>query len=111
MHKILIVDDEESVRYSFKKLLREPAYRVLDAEDGFQAIAKVEEEAPDLVILDIQMPGLDGLEVLQRIKSLAPKTPVLMITAYGSSDRVIAAMKHGAYEYLGRPTAASARSR
>ncbi|MCK6560879.1 sigma-54-dependent Fis family transcriptional regulator [candidate division KSB1 bacterium] len=103
MHKVLIVDDEESVRYSFKKLLRAPAYEVLEACDGEQALIRLKAETPDLVILDIQMPGLSGLEVLQQIKSFAPRTPVLIITAYGSSDRVIAAMKHGAYEYIEKP--------
>ncbi len=103
MHKVLIVDDEDSVRYSFKKLLREPAYRVLEAPDGEAAIAKVQADTPDLIILDIQMPGISGLEVLQRLKSFAPKIPVLMVTAYGNSDRVIAAMKHGAYEYIEKP--------
>ncbi len=103
MHKVLIVDDEENVRYSFSKILREPAYQVLEAKDGNEAIAKVRDDKPDLVVLDIQMPELSGLEALQRLKSIAPKTPVLMITAYGSSDRVIAAMKHGAYEYIEKP--------
>ncbi|MCI0693127.1 sigma-54 dependent transcriptional regulator [candidate division KSB1 bacterium] len=103
MHKILIVDDEESVRYSFKKLLREPAHKILEAQNGDEALTKVKDEAPDLVILDIQMPGLSGLEVLQQIKKAAPRIPVLIITAYGSSDRVIAAMKHGAYEYIEKP--------
>ncbi len=103
MHKVLIVDDEESVRYSFKKLLREPAYQVWEAEEGNEALDKIKADAPDLVILDIQMPGLSGLEVLQQIKKVAPRIPVLIITAYGSSDRVIAAMKHGAYEYIEKP--------
>ncbi len=103
MQKILIVDDEESVRYSFKKLLRAPAYQVLEAKEGNEAIDQVKANSPDLVILDIQMPGLSGLEVLQQIKKVAPKIPVLIITAYGSSDRVIAAMKHGAYEYIEKP--------
>jgi nitrogen regulation protein NR(I) len=103
MHKVLIVDDEESVRYSFKKLLREPAYQVLEAKEGNEAIDKIKADPPDLVILDIQMPGLSGLEVLQQIKKVAPRIPVLIITAYGSSDRVIAAMKHGAYEYIEKP--------
>ncbi|MDZ7343237.1 MAG: sigma-54 dependent transcriptional regulator, partial [candidate division KSB1 bacterium] len=103
MHKVLIVDDEESVRYSFKIFLKQPAYQVLEAKDGNEAINLVRDQAPDLVILDIQMPELSGLEVLQQIKSLAPKIPVLIITAYGSSDRVITAMKHGAYEYIEKP--------
>jgi DNA-binding NtrC family response regulator len=103
MHKILIVDDEESVRYSFTKLLRAPEYQVLGAKDGNEGIAKVEQEKPDLVIMDIQMPELSGLQALERMKAVAPKMPVLMITAHGTSDRVIAAMKLGAYDYIEKP--------
>jgi nitrogen regulation protein NR(I) len=103
MNKVLIVDDEESVRYSFKKILREPEYEVAGAKDGAEAMAMLQDFSPDLVILDIQLPGLSGLEVLQRIKEISPKTPVLMITAFGTSDRVIKAMKYGAYEYIEKP--------
>ncbi len=103
MYKVLIVDDEKSVRYSFKKILREPEYEVTGAKDGVEAIALLQDFSPDLVILDIQLPGLSGLEVLQRIKEISPKTPVLMITAFGTSDRVIKAMKYGAYEYIEKP--------
>jgi two-component system nitrogen regulation response regulator GlnG len=103
MHKVLVVDDEESVRYSFRKTLREPAYQVLDAADGTEALAAVRRAEPDLVILDIEMPGMSGLEVLAQLRSIAPKLPVLVITAHGDSDRVIAAMKHGAFEYIEKP--------
>jgi len=103
MYRILVIDDEESVRYSFTKLLAEPEYQVIQAQNGEQGLQKLQSEHPDLIILDIQMPGLSGLEVLQQIKMLAPKTPVLVITAFGSSDRVIKAMKYGAYEYIEKP--------
>src|SRR5262245_15002272 len=103
MHTVLVVDDEESVRYSFRKTLREPGYRVLGAADGPEALAAVRSEPPDLVILDIQMPGMSGLEVLERLKRIAPHIPVLVITAHGDSDRVISAMKHGAFEYIEKP--------
>jgi nitrogen regulation protein NR(I) len=103
MYKVLVVDDEESVRYSFKKLLPEPTYRLLGAADGPEALVAVQRQPPDLVILDIQMPGMTGLEVLQRLKRVEPKIPVLIITAHGDSDRVISAMKHGAFEYVEKP--------
>lgn len=103
MPKILVVDDEESVRYSFKKLLREPDYKVITARNGSEALELMQAESPDLIVLDIEMPVMSGLEALQQIKNISPKTPVLMITAYGSSERVITAMKHGAYEYLEKP--------
>jgi DNA-binding NtrC family response regulator len=103
MHKVLVVDDEESVRYSFHKTLREPKYAVLDAADGPAALEAVRLAEPDLVILDIQMPGMSGLEVLGHLKRIAPKVPVLMITAHGDSERVISAMKLGAFEYIEKP--------
>ncbi|MCG3119377.1 MAG: DNA-binding transcriptional regulator NtrC [bacterium] len=103
MQKILVVDDEESVRYSFSKFLRRADCQVIGAQDGATALGKVESEKPDLVIMDIQMPGMNGLEALERMKTIAPKTPVLMITAHGTSDRVIAAMKLGAYDYIEKP--------
>lgn len=103
MNKILVVDDEESVRYSFTKLLRAPDYQVSGVQNGPEALEKIKRDPPDLVILDIEMPGMSGLEVLQQIKHLAPRIPVLIITAYGSSERVITAMKYGAYEYLEKP--------
>lgn len=103
MYKILVVDDEESVRYSFSKFLRGADCQVIGAQDGATGLQQVESEKPDLVIMDIQMPGMTGLEALERMKTMAPKTPVLMITAHGTSDRVIAAMKLGAYDYIEKP--------
>jgi DNA-binding NtrC family response regulator len=103
MHKVLVVDDDESVRYSFRKTLREPHYEVIGAADGAAGLAAVRDHAPDLVILDIQMPGMSGLEVLAELQRLSPKLPVLVITAHGDSERVISAMKHGAFEYIEKP--------
>src|SRR5262245_60803757 len=103
MHRVLVVDDEESVRYSFRKTLREPNYQVLGVADGSAALAAVRDRHPDLVILDIQMPGMSGLEVLEQLRYIAPKLPVLVITAHGDSDRVISAMKLGAFEYIQKP--------
>jgi nitrogen regulation protein NR(I) len=100
---ILFVDDEESVRYSFKKLMDKPPYQVSDVSNGQAALDFFSKEIPDLVVLDIEMPGMTGLEVLQRIKEISPMTPVLIITAYGTGERVITAMKYGAYEYLEKP--------
>jgi two-component system nitrogen regulation response regulator GlnG len=103
MFTVLVVDDEESVRYSFRKLLREPEYRVIGAANGVEALAHLQDQPPDLIILDIQMPGSSGLDILQEIKTRAPKIPVLIITAYGTSERIITAMKHGAHEYIEKP--------
>jgi len=103
MHKLLIVDDEQSVRYSFKKLFNSSNYKISEAGNADEAIAAFNKEKPNLVILDIEMPGKDGIQVLKEIKELSPKTPVIIITAYGSGDRVIKAMKYGAYEYVEKP--------
>lgn len=101
--KILIVDDEETVRYSFRKLFREPGWEIIEAANGLEAISAIKKEAPDLVLMDIEMPGLNGLEAIQRVKSLMPQLPVIIMTAFGTSERVIAAMKYGAFEYLEKP--------
>jgi len=103
MYKLLIVDDEQSVRYSFKKLLSSPNYNILEASNSEEAIVAFNREKPNLVILDIEMPGKDGIQVLKEMKELSPKVPVIIITAYGSGDRVIKAMKYGAYEYIEKP--------
>lgn len=103
MDKILVVDDEQSVRYSFKKLFSSPNYIVEEASNSDEAITAFTRERPNLVILDIEMPGMDGIQVLKAIKKLSPQTNVIIITAYGSGDRVINAMKYGAYEYIEKP--------
>jgi DNA-binding NtrC family response regulator len=100
---ILIVDDEASVRYSFQKLFREPGTTISEASNGAEAIAFVQKTETDLVLLDIEMPGLTGLETIQRLKVLQADLPVIIMTAYGSSERVIAAMKYGAFDYLEKP--------
>lgn len=101
--KILIVDDEENVRYSFRKFYRSSGYEIIEAVNGLEAISVVNRHKPDLVLMDIEMPGLSGLEAIQRIRQLQPDIPVVIITAFGTSERVISAMKHGAFEYLEKP--------
>lgn len=103
MYKILIVDDESSVRYSFRKLLAGPRYTLSEADNYDKGIQVFNEVKPDLAIVDIEMPGKSGLELLKSLKEMAPHTPVIVITAFGSGDRVIKAMKFGAYEYIEKP--------
>ncbi len=103
MKKILIIDDEQSVRYSLKKILSSIGYEVIEADSAEQGIESFTKNKPDLVILDIEMPGKDGLEALQEIKKNSPDARVLIITAYGTGDRVIKAMKFGAFEYIEKP--------
>ncbi len=103
MYKLLIVDDEQSVRYSFKKLLSSPHYAIIEASNAAEATDYFRSGKPDLVILDIEMPGKDGIQVLKEMNEINPNIPVIIITAYGSGDRVIKAMKYGAYEYIEKP--------
>ncbi len=83
MRTILVVDDEESIRLLYKEELVDAGYNVLLAPDGESALKIIEEKRPDLVTLDIRMPGMDGIEVLQKVKSRDKSMPVIMSTAYG----------------------------
>jgi DNA-binding NtrC family response regulator len=102
MYRILVVDDEPGVRHSFRKLL-EHQYRVETAEDGTTALATIEATRPDLVFMDIRMPGISGMEALERIKESHPDIPVVMMTAHGDTQKVIEAIRIGAYDYLVKP--------
>jgi len=103
MKKILIVDDEENVRYSFRKFFRSAGYEIIEAVNGLDALSVIGHQQPDLVLMDIEMPGMNGIEAIQRIKQLHPELPVIIITAFGTTERVIGAMKFGAFDYLEKP--------
>ena len=100
---ILIVDDEEGIRRSLKGVLEDEGYRVLLAEDGDKALSLMEEESPDLVLLDIWMPGKDGMVVLEEIRRGWPMLPVVMISGHGSIDLAVRATKLGAYDFVEKP--------
>jgi PAS domain S-box-containing protein len=100
--RILVVDDELGPRESLRMLLK-PAYQIHTAESGRAALALLPEVRPDVVILDIKMPEMDGLEVLRRVKGVDPTVEVVMITAYASLETVKLALTHGAFEYLIKP--------
>ena len=101
--RILVVDDEPMVCLSLSNWLQEENYLTKAVEDGPSAIAAVREENWDIVLLDLKMPGMDGLEVLHRIKEMAPETVVVMMTAYASVASSVQAMKEGAYDYIVKP--------
>ena len=103
MDKILVVDDEKGVCHSFRKILGRHGYDVITASNGIEAIEKTGKETPDIVVMDVSMPKMDGLETLQRLKSLYPDIIVIMMTAFSTSEKAITAMKHGAYDYLTKP--------
>ncbi len=100
---ILIVDDELIVRESMKNWLEEEGYTVFTAENADEALSLLGQKEFDLVFLDIKMPGIDGIEVLKRIKSTYPFIDVVMMTAYASINSAVEAMKLGAYDYLTKP--------
>jgi DNA-binding NtrC family response regulator len=102
MNKILLVDDERNVHYSFQRALGE-AFRIVSAFSGEEAIQKLSSERPHLILLDVKLPGADGLETLQQIKGLDRDVPVILLTAYGTTETAITAMKLGAYDYLLKP--------
>ena len=101
---ILVVDDEKTVRYSFEVMF-EDEYRVLTAGDGESALTVLNTSFIDIdvVFLDLQMPGMGGLEALKKIKKMTNSIPVILMTAYGGSDTAIEAMKEGAFDYLTKP--------
>jgi len=101
--KILVVDDERSMREFLGIMLAKEGYSVTQCPDGETALRQVEEDILDLVIMDIRMPKMDGITVLERIKEIAPETIVIMITAFASTDTAVRAMKKGAYDYITKP--------
>jgi len=101
--KILIVDDEAAARTSLTELLRGEGYTVEAAADGFKALARVEELEPDLVLTDLNMPGIDGVELLRKLKESSPELPVVLMTAYGGVETAVSAMHEGAADYLTKP--------
>ncbi|MBI5055096.1 MAG: sigma-54-dependent Fis family transcriptional regulator [Nitrospirae bacterium] len=103
MDKILVVDDEAGILHSFKKVLGRHDYDVVTASSGEEALEKVNREQPDLVIMDVNMPGRDGIETLNELKSLHPSLSVIIMTAYTTSEKAITAMKNGAFDYITKP--------
>ncbi len=100
--RILIADDEEGIRESLNLILAEE-YDLIFAKDGEETLARLNSEPFELVLLDIKMPKLDGLEVLRRLKSTNPIPPVLVLTAYQSVELAKEAVKLGALDYLPKP--------
>ena len=98
--KILIVDDESEMRIALETTLKREDYQLVCAEDGKQALDLFEDDAFDLVLTDVRMPKLSGLELLRAVKERSPKIPVVMMTAYGTIDNAVEAMKEGAFDYL-----------
>lgn len=101
--KILIVDDEKASRKSLRDILRLEGYTVTDKENGEEALKALEENDFDLMLLDLKMPGMSGLEVLEKAVDVAPNTKIIMLTAHGSLESAIEALRQGAHDYLLKP--------
>ena len=104
MDKLLLIDDEADVRYSFERIFgQEVGLELHTAGSGEEALGLIPQLRPDLVIMDVRMGGLTGIETLQRLREFDSKTPVILMTAFGTTQTAIAAMKHGAYDYVLKP--------
>lgn len=101
--RILVVDDEENIRWALRKALEREGHQVVAAADGLEGFRRATDPGIDLVLMDIKMPGADGLETLSRIKETRPELPVIIMTAFGTLQAAVQAMKRGAYDYITKP--------
>jgi two-component system response regulator (stage 0 sporulation protein F) len=100
---VLIIDDQPGIRRLLVEVLEEEGYLVVEAEDGLDGVKKAQEHNPDLILMDMKMPGMDGLETLGQLKKLGLSAQVIMMTAYGELDMVTAAKAIGAVEFITKP--------
>jgi two-component system, NtrC family, nitrogen regulation response regulator NtrX len=101
--KVLIAEDDEAFAKQLAETLKSENYDVLNARDGSEAIAILENNQIDLGFIDLSMPGIDGLQVLERAQTLAPDVPLIMITGYASIERAVQAIRLGAYDFIEKP--------
>ncbi|MFQ5988450.1 MAG: sigma-54-dependent transcriptional regulator [Candidatus Methylomirabilales bacterium] len=100
---ILVVDDEPNILKVIEGILTDEGYAVRTAHNGEEALAEVQRSSPDLVILDIWLPGMDGLQALDMLKGMVPETPVIMISGHGTVETAVRALKLGAYDFIEKP--------
>ncbi|MDD4952041.1 MAG: sigma-54 dependent transcriptional regulator [Desulfovibrionaceae bacterium] len=103
MAQILIVDDDSQLRQSFEKLLSGEGHEVRTASSGEAGVERVREKVPDVVVMDVRMPGMSGLEAFKAMRGVEPNLPVIIMTAYGTTDTAIEATKLGAFDYILKP--------
>jgi len=101
--RVLVVDDEVNARNALTELLKDEGYVVDSAADGFKALGKIADFAPDVVLTDLKMPGMDGIQLLGKIHESDPDLPVVMMTAFGEVETAVGAMRAGARDYLAKP--------
>jgi two-component system, NtrC family, nitrogen regulation response regulator NtrX len=102
-HTILIIDDEKDIRTALTGILEDEGYQVLSAESGAEGIECARQELPDLILLDIWMPGMDGLETLEKLKEQLPQVTVIMISGHGTIETAVRATKLGAFDFIEKP--------
>jgi two-component system response regulator HydG len=102
-HRILVVDDEPGARTALTELLREEGYEVRAAADGYKALGRLDGWQPDVLITDLKMPGMDGIELMEKIRQRLPHLPVVVMTAFGSVESAVDAIHQGANDYLTKP--------
>ncbi|MEZ6058516.1 MAG: response regulator, partial [Planctomycetaceae bacterium] len=103
MAKLLIIDDEKSVLFSLEQALSSIGLEIVTAETGKQGLQRFDEHSPDVVLSDIRLPDMSGLDVYTQIRAKDPRVPVILATAYSTTETAIEAMKRGAFEYLLKP--------
>lgn len=103
MDTILIIDDDEHLRKGFERMLTEEGYSVKSASSGEAGIEIIHANVPDLVILDVRLPGINGLQAFKIIHEMEPKLPVIIMTGYGTTETAIEATKMGAFDYILKP--------
>ena len=105
MDKILVLDDEKNIRLTVKRCLESPEVLIEDAINGEEALIKLSESVFDLLLLDLKLPGMDGMEILRQVRKLYPDMKVIIISAHGSIQTAVEAMKEGAVDFLEKPFA------
>ncbi|MDB6027892.1 MAG: Two-component, sigma54 specific, transcriptional regulator, Fis family, partial [Verrucomicrobiales bacterium] len=100
---MLLIDDEADVQYSFRRIFEKSGIEIATASSGEEGLKLIPRVKPDLVVMDVRMAGMNGLETLRRLRESDSKLPVIMMTAYGTTQTAIEAMKLGAYDYLLKP--------
>ena len=103
VEEILVVDDELVIREALQGWLRKSGYQVFTAENGEEALSMLQEKRPKIVLADIRMPGMDGIELLQRIKKVSPDTQVIMISAYGDMELAVKSLQFEAADFVTKP--------